>query len=163
VAAVRRAVESAPALGIGCMTLYAFSFDNWRRPPDEVQSIFWLLRAYLRLECERPKDRGVHLEVIGRRDRLPHGLRREIERAEHATRQRRVLHLRVAIDYSSRDAITRAAVGAFRALSLHDRSSEERLRSLLAGTLVADGGEVDLLIRTGGEKRLSDFLLWESA
>ena len=70
VAAVRRTVERAPDLGIGRLTLYAFSSDNWRRPADEVQTIFWLLRAYLRLESDRLKQRGVRLEVIGRRDRL---------------------------------------------------------------------------------------------
>lgn len=112
VAAVRRTVEHAPDLGIGSLTLYAFSSDNWRRPADEVQSIFWLLRAYLRLETERLKQRGVRLEVIGRRDRLSERVRQEIERAERATSEGCCLHLRLAIDYSSRDVITRAALRA---------------------------------------------------
>ena len=117
VAAVRRVVERAPDLGIRWLTLYAFSSDNWRRPADEVESIFWLLRAYLRLETERLRQRGARLEVIGRRDRLPNLLLREIGQAENATAEGSRLHLRVAIDYSSRDAITRAAAGATDALS----------------------------------------------
>jgi len=163
VAAVRRTVERAPDLGVGRLTLYAFSSDNWRRPADEVKSIFWLLRAYLRLETERLKQRGVRLEVIGRRDRLSKQVRKEIERAECATAGGRNLHLRIAIDYSSRDAIARAAVGASIILPRDCPPSEELLGRMLAQTLTAECGEVDLLIRTGGEKRLSDFLLWESA
>src|SRR5260370_41817656 len=113
VAAVRRVVEHAPALGIGSLTLYAFSSDNWRRPADEVESIFWLMRAYLRLETERLRQRGARLEIIGRRDRLPKLLLREIAQAECATAEGRCrcLHLRAAVDYSSRDTITRAAFG----------------------------------------------------
>ena len=74
VAAVRRTVESAPDLGIGGLTIYAFSSDNWARPAQEVQSIFWIIRAFLRLECERLRKNGVRLEVIGRRDRIPRAL-----------------------------------------------------------------------------------------
>jgi undecaprenyl diphosphate synthase len=163
VAAVRRAVERAPHLGITRLTLYAFSSDNWSRPAQEVRSIFWLMRAYLRLEKERLRRADVRLEVIGRRDRLPDVLVREIIQTEFATAEGRRLHLRVAVDYSSRDAITRAAAGVTSALP-HDRlPSAEVLGRMLAQALTADSGEVDLLIRTGGEKRLSDFLLWESA
>lgn len=160
VGAVRRIVEHAPDLGIGTLTLYAFSSDNWRRPADEVQSIFWLLRAYLRLETERLRQRGARLEVIGRRDRLPKLLQREIAQAECATAKGTALHLRVAVDYSSRDAITRAVTGA---LSADRPPSADLLGRLLTQALTAESGAVDLLIRTGGEQRLSDFLLWESA
>jgi undecaprenyl diphosphate synthase len=160
VASVRRVVERAPDLGIRRLTLYAFSSDNWRRPADEVESIFWLLRAYLRLETERLRQRGARLEIIGRRDRLPGPLVREIVQAECATAAGRRLHLRVAIDYSSRYAIASAAAGATTALS---PERTEAMGRTLAQALTAESGEVDLLIRTGGEKRLSDFLLWESA
>ena len=163
VAAVRRVVEHAPDLGIACLTLYAFSCDNWRRPAPEVQTIFWLMRAFLRLERERLKQQGVRLQVIGRRDRLPALLLREIERGEVATAKGHRLHLRVAVDYSSRDAITRAARDVSSARCKEPAFSPEIVRSLLAQALTADAGDVDLLIRTGGEKRLSDFLLWESA
>jgi undecaprenyl diphosphate synthase len=163
VAAVRRVVEHAPALGIGWLTLYAFSSDNWRRPADEVESIFWLMRAYLRLETERLRQRGARLEIIGRRDRLPNLLLREIGQAENATAGGSRLHLRIAIDYSSRDAITRAVARATNALPPDEPPSADALGCMLAQALTAESGEVDLLIRTGGEKRLSDFLLWESA
>jgi undecaprenyl diphosphate synthase len=163
VAGPRRIVEHAPHLGIRCLTLYAFSSDNWSRPADEVASIFWLLRAYLRMETETLRQHGVRLEIIGRRDRLPSLVRCEIARAESATAVGHRLHLRLAVDYSSRAAITRAAAAATAALSPHLPPSADRLVPMLAHALSAESGEVDLLIRTGGEKRLSDFLLWESA
>jgi undecaprenyl diphosphate synthase len=163
VAAARRAVEHAPDIGIRTLTLYAFSSDNWRRPPNEVQSIFWLLRAFLRLETERMRERGARLQVIGRRDRLPQPVLQAIEKAEWSTAAGRRLHLRVAIDYSSRDAIARAAADAATLLSKQNSLSPDLIGPMLMDALTADCGEVDLLIRTGGEKRLSDFLLWESA
>jgi undecaprenyl diphosphate synthase len=163
VASAKRAVERAPDIGIGCLTLYAFSSDNWRRPTAEVEKIFWLLRAFLRLETARMVQQGVRLEVIGRRDRLPRPALEAIEKAERATAAGQRLHLRVAIDYSSREAITRAAAGAILALGSELAHSSERLGLHLRHALTATGGEVDLLIRTGGEKRLSDFLLWECA
>ena len=163
VTAARRVVESAWDAGIRCLTLFAFSSDNWSRPADEVQSIFWLLRAFLRLETERLRQRGARLQVIGRRDRLARSVLREIDKAESATAGGRRLHLRVAIDYSSRDAIARAAAGATAAFANEGLPAPDVLGPLLMQALSAQSGEVDLLIRTGGEKRLSDFLLWESA
>jgi undecaprenyl diphosphate synthase len=160
---VRRVIEQAPEMGIGRLTLYAFSSDNWSRPAHEVQAIFWLIRTYLRAEREKLKRRGARVEVIGRRDRIPKLLLREIEHTECATSKAQRLHLRIAVDYSSRDAITRAAAQATRASGRNSRPSADLLRRLVTQALTAQGGEVDLLIRTGGEKRLSDFLLWESA
>ncbi len=157
VAAVRRAVEPAPTLGIRTLTLYAFSSDNWARPKQEVQSIFWIIRAFLRLECERLRQQGARLEVIGRRDRIPAPLLREIERTESTTASGQSLVLRIAIDYSSRTSIAEAA------LSITGPANSERIREIITQTLTAGCGDVDLLIRTGGEKRLSDYLLWESA
>jgi undecaprenyl diphosphate synthase len=163
VAALRRVVERAPDVGISCLTVYAFSSDNWRRPASEVQGIFWLLRAFLRLETEQLRQRGARLQVIGRRDRLTKSVLCEIDKAECATAAGRRLHLRVAIDYSSRDAITRAAADAATVLLNDGPRSFDSLGSLLRQGFTAQSGDVDLLIRTGGEKRLSDFLLWESA
>jgi undecaprenyl diphosphate synthase len=134
--AVRRVIEAAPSLGITALTLYAFSADNWQRPRAEVQSLMRLLRAYLRDETPRCIKEGVRLEVIGRRDRLSPVLRTAIAAAERATAGGRTLHLRLAIDYSAREAIARGD------MPLPD---------------------VDLLIRTGGDQRLSDFLLRECA
>jgi undecaprenyl diphosphate synthase len=163
VAALRRVVERADEVGVACLTVYAFSSDNWRRPPSEVQSIFWLLRAFLRLEAERLRQRGARLQIIGRRDRLAKNVLREINRAEWVTAAGRGLQLRVAVDYSSRDAITRAAAEATAALTDGEPPSPDLLGPMLMQTLTAQCTDVDLLIRTGGEKRLSDFLLWECA
>jgi undecaprenyl diphosphate synthase len=163
VAAVRRVVEHAPPLGVRALTLYAFSCDNWARPPQEVQSIFWIIRAFLRLECERLCEQGARLEVIGRRDRIPLPLLREIERTESATAHGRRLHLRIAIDYSGRMSIATAVATAASESSREQSLSSDQMRALITHALTADSGNVDLLVRTGGEQRLSDFLLWESA
>ena len=162
VVALRRVVERAPDVGIRRLTVYAFSSDNWRRPVQEVESIMWLLRRYLRLEAERLRQKDARIEIIGRRDRLPGALVREIEKAELLTLEGKRLHLRVAIDYSSRDEIARAAVEAFSAVRL-ERVDVTAIRAMLAQAMAAESGDVDLLIRTGGEQRLSDFLLWECA
>ncbi|MGA8743379.1 MAG: di-trans,poly-cis-decaprenylcistransferase [Terracidiphilus sp.] len=163
VAAVRRVVEHASDVGIRTLTLYAFSSDNWARPAQEVQSIFWIIRAFLRLECDRLRQQGVHLEVIGRRDRIPAPLLREIERAESATADGHILKLRIAIDYSSRTAIADAAIAAVTDPNSNQPLTSDYMRTIIAHALKANCGDVDLLIRTGGEQRLSDFLLWESA
>jgi undecaprenyl diphosphate synthase len=157
---VRRIVEAAPELGIGVLTLYAFSADNWRRPPAEVAVLMRLFREYLRVEAGRCMDNGVRLEIIGRRDRIDHRLRRRIDATERATAGGTRLHLRVALDYSSRDAILRAAQ-CLRPDTVPTRDAFTRLLAIVDhGTPVP---ELDLLIRTGGERRLSDFLLWEAA
>jgi undecaprenyl diphosphate synthase len=161
--AARRIVEHASDIGVRCLTLYAFSSDNWKRPAAEVRSIFWLLRAFLRMETERMRQRGARLQVIGRRDRLPDPVLRAINNSEWRTAAGRGIHLRVAIDYSARDAIAAAAAEAVRDKADHPARSMDELRMFLASALAGDAGDVDLLIRTGGEKRLSDFLLWESA
>jgi undecaprenyl diphosphate synthase len=157
VEAIRRIVEAAPKQGIGTLTLYAFSVDNWRRPKAEVAALMTLLRFYLASEIESLVRNGVRLTVIGRRDRLPDGIAAAIARAEAATAQGDVLHLRIAVDYSARDAILNAAARA-RALADLTRESFSDLVTGEAGLR-----DVDLIIRTSGEKRLSDFLLWEGA
>jgi undecaprenyl diphosphate synthase len=160
-ATARRIVEHASDTGIRCLTLYAFSSDNWRRPAPEVDRIFWLLRAFLRLETERMRQRGARLEVIGRRDRLPAAVLRSIETAEKATAHGTGLHLRVAIDYSACESIVRAAQACIDSSAA--APAPEMLKEMVTRKLAGESGEVDLLIRTGGEQRLSDFLLWESA
>ena len=150
--AVRRTVETAPSLGISVLTLYAFSADNWRRPAREVSALMKLLGRYLVQEGDRCIANGVRLEAIGRRDRLPAALVSLLEETERKTAGGRRLHLRLAIDYSSRQALVDAA----RALKRDRTVSEESFSQLL-------GPDVDLLIRTSGEQRLSDFLLWECA
>jgi len=132
---VRRTVEAAPAFGIATLTMYGFSSDNWQRPESEVRALMRLFEQYLRGETPRCVAEGVRVRVIGRRDRLAQPLVRAIEAAEDATAAGDRLQLNLAVDYSSREAIGR----------------DDRLP------------DVDLLIRTGGEQRLSDFLLWECA
>jgi undecaprenyl diphosphate synthase len=157
--AVRRTVEAAPDLGIGTLTLFAFSADNWRRPLPEVTTLMMLLRRYLRTELNRLVESGVRLRAIGRRDRLPEDLAADIATAEAASALGTRLDLNVAIDYSARDAIANAA-----ATWLGDDSpARATFGRLLAFQGHGTGRDVDLLIRTGGEKRLSDFLLWECA
>jgi len=163
VAALRQVVERAPDLEIATLTVYAFSSDNWRRPRHEVQGIFWLMRAYLRLELGKLCRRGVRLQFIGRRDRLPPALLLDLIEAESATSHGGGLHLRVAVDYSSQDSIAQAAANAANTLSQQRPVCSQLMRQVLTQALTAEGGDVDLLIRTGGEKRLSDFLLWETA
>ena len=166
--AVQRAVEAAPALGITTLTLFAFSSDNWRRPRDEVAGLMSLLRRYLRAELARLIDNGVRLTVIGRRDRLPDGLADEIAEAEWRSASGTRLHLRIAIDYSARDAIASAAA-AWREERAPTRDEFRRLLENGGQTPIpgnrgqTPNPDVDLLIRTSGEKRLSDFLLWECA
>jgi len=138
--AVRRAVETAPRLGVRTLTLFAFSSDNWKRPAREVAALMRLFHRYLASEAAALQENGVRLSIIGRRDRLTPPLVRQIVAAERLTASGRRLHLRLAVDYSAREAIQRSA----------------REPACL-------GPDVDLLIRTGGERRLSDFLLWECA
>jgi len=157
VEAIRRVVEAAPKQGVGTLTLYAFSSDNWRRPKAEVSALMSLLRFYLASEVESLVRNGVRLTVIGRRDRLPAGIADAIGRAEAATARGETLHLRIAVDYSARDAILNAAARAARLGTL----SRETFSDLVTGE--AGLRDVDLIIRTSGEKRLSDFMLWESA
>jgi undecaprenyl diphosphate synthase len=165
---VRRIVECAPDHGIATLTLYAFSADNWRRPRREVTALMGLLVEYLRGEIARCMREGVRLSFIGRRDRLPGALLAAMKAGESATARGRTLHLRVAIDYSARDAIVRAAGQVARERTpLPDDAGIDReaFARALAGIEVAgaEAPDVDLLIRTGGEQRLSDFLLWECA
>jgi undecaprenyl diphosphate synthase len=154
-------VEAAPDLGITTLTLYAFSADNWRRPGAEVHHLMRLFQGHLRSECAHCVENGVRLSVIGRRDRLPDGLWNAIEAAESRTKQGTHLHLRIAIDYSARDALMTAASS----MPTSGPISRKVFSAALARAINAPPGtpDVDLMIRTGGERRLSDFLLWESA
>jgi undecaprenyl diphosphate synthase len=192
-AAVRRTVEAASKFGITTLTLYAFSSDNWRRPRGEVDNLMFLLQKYVDAEGPTLIAKGVRFNVIGRRDRIPAGLRRSIAIIEERTCENTALHLRVAIDYSAREALLAAAGRVAKGLSrpLEDVSPLENSPALedsatledfphvedfptptrevfeqsLCEAIHAPSGtrDVDLLIRTGGEQRLSDFLLWESA
>ncbi len=167
VRAVRRIVEEAGRQGVAALTLFAFSSDNWQRPRLEVEALMALFERYLSTEVDRACRHGLRLNVIGRRDRLPRALVDAIEDAEKATAAGSHMLLRIAVDYSARQMLAQAA----RALSLDEPELEgceadaERLNEALEVCMhsVSAVPPVDLLIRTSGEQRLSDFLLWESA
>lgn len=161
VAAVRRTVECAPSLGITTLTLYAFSADNWRRPQGEIDNLMRLVQEYLDSECDHLSEREVRLSVIGRRDRISGSLRRSITHVEQRTSEGTALHIRIAIDYSAREGLLAAAGRLAKQVAPTLEAFERSLHDAIhAPTGTRD---VDLLIRTGGEQRLSDFLLWESA
>jgi undecaprenyl diphosphate synthase len=155
----RRIIEAAPRLGIHTLTLFALSSANWKRPAAEVNGILRLLHEYLLAETAHCIDEGVRLSIIGRRDRLSATLRQAIADAEAATANGTRLHLRMAVDYSAREAIFHAACRFYKVTEL----STDSFSNVLAEVHRGGSTEVDLLIRTGGEQRLSDFLLWECA
>jgi len=156
--AVRRVVESAARLGVGTLTLYAFSSDNWRRPQTEVDVLMALFRRFLIQEIPTCRRHGVKVRVIGHRHRLKEDVSDAIERCEAATEGEGRMTLRLAVDYSSRELLAKAA------RSVVDGDPEEMERALGRANHPLDcAPPVDLLVRTSGEKRLSDFLLWECA
>ena len=170
--AVRRVIESAPDVGIATLTLYAFSSDNWRRPRPEVAALMRLFRSYLRSEAAECVEKGVRISVIGRRDRLPQVVLEAMAETEAATLHGKTLHVRLAVDYSARDTILQAARQAALHAALAAKAGEAAqvrfsrtdFAQMLAEVMYAEGApDLDLLIRTGGEQRISDFLLWESA
>jgi undecaprenyl diphosphate synthase len=176
---VRDIVKGALELEIGVLTLYAFSADNWRRPRAEIETLMAIFDEYVRDQVRPCLEHGIRFTLIGRRDRLLPALRRDVEALEYCTADCGALHLRLAIDYSAREAIWRAAEQMIeaarkrRAAGLkpdatnarsREAACEEFARRLRSGRgEPADVPDVDLLIRTGGEQRLSDFLLWECA
>jgi undecaprenyl diphosphate synthase len=157
--AARRVIQAAPHLGIHTLTFFALSSANWLRPATEVNAILRILHEYLLTETSHCLEEGVRLTVIGRRDRLPAGLREAMVDAEALTARGQRLHLRLAIDYSAREAIYRAACKFYKVTELSLESFSDVLSEVQRG----GSTDVDLLIRTGGEQRLSDFLLWECA
>ncbi len=157
----KKIIESAPKYGITILTLYAFSSDNWKRPRQEVDMLMRLLQNKLQTEVKTSIENGVRISFIGRRDRLPAQLVKQMEDAERQTAKGKTLHLRLAIDYSARDILMRAAQKATKEKNLtREKFARYMAQAMHCPVSVPD---VDLLIRTGGEQRLSDFLLWECA
>jgi len=157
--AARGVIEAAPRHGIHTLTLFALSAANWKRPAAEVNAILRLLHEYLLAETTQCVSEGVRLSIIGRRDRIPATLREVIAEAEAATVRGSRLHVRLAIDYSARETIFNAACRFYKVTEL----SQDSFGRVLSEVQRGGSTEVDLLIRTGGEQRLSDFLLWECA
>jgi undecaprenyl diphosphate synthase len=158
--AVDKIVEAAARRGVATLSLYAFSADNWRRPQAEVGALFALLRRYLLTQTPRCLEQSIRINVIGRRDRLTPEVLRTVEHSERTTAHCTSMQLRIAVDYSSQ----RSLLESCRRMSADNSDDRARFSQHLAEVDHAIAApDVDLLIRTGGEKRLSDFLLWECA
>ena len=162
--AVRRTIEAAVKHDVAWLTLYAFSSENWRRPPGEVHDLTGLLRHYLRHEIAELTANNVRLRIIGDRSRFAADLRHEMATAESATAGNTGLNLVIALSYGARDEILAAARAAVEAALagelLPEELDEARFAALLSTT---DMPDPDLILRTSGERRLSNFLLWQSA
>jgi len=157
---LRSIVETCPHLGITTLTAYAFSSDNWGRPRQEVKMLMRLFNTYLQTEIKNLIKNDVKLNFIGRRDRFDSNILNKMEAAEEATKKGTTLNLRLAVDYSARDMLIAAAK------KIADKQSTRKNFARALADVQHGGGQtpdVDLLIRTGGEQRLSDFLLWECA
>src|SRR6202050_5680255 len=157
--AVRTAVEVAARAGVETLTLYAFSSANWARPPAEISALMRLFGQYLFTETRRCVEQSIRINIIGRRDRLSDSLLRSIEQSERLTAAGAGMHLRIAVDYSSRHSIVQAARNAGQGAALSTEDFHRLLHEVDHSAY--SSGDVDLLIRTGNETRLSDFLLWE--
>jgi undecaprenyl diphosphate synthase len=159
--AVRVTVEAAARADVKILTLYAFSAANWARPAAEIAALMRLFGQYLFTETRRCVEQSIRINVIGRRDRLGENLLRSIEQSERSSAAGTGMLLRIAVDYSSQHSIVQAARRATLDAAL---TAADFYRLLLEVDHCAHpAGEVDLLIRTGNEQRLSDFLLWECA
>ncbi len=159
--AVNEIVEAAARLRVRVLSLYAFSSDNWGRPSAEVTALMRLLRRYLMTETGRCVEQSIRINIIGRRDRLSSSLVHAIERSERLTAGCSGMHLRIAVDYSAHYSILEAS----RRAACESGTDPQRFQELLdqVDHSAPSAGAVDLLIRTGAEKRLSDFMLWQSA
>jgi undecaprenyl diphosphate synthase len=161
---LRHTISAAIELGITYLTVYAFSSENWQRPPSEVAGLMGLLRRYLRGEIAEFQKDGVRLRVIGERSRLPLDIVRLIEDAEASTAGNRQLTLVVALSYGGRQDIVAAArrlAEAAAAGRLDPRAIDDR--RFAAELFTGDIPDPELVIRTSGEQRISNFLLWQSA
>lgn len=162
--AVRRVVRAAPGLGIKYLTLFAFSTENWRRPRLEVEGLFALLREYVEKETNALKAEGVRVRFLGERQNLPQAARRVIERCEEETDGCTRLGLNIALNYGGRAEIVRAARVLASRAAAGELAPDAITAEVLAGELYTRGTpDPDLLIRTSGEMRLSNFLLWQLA
>jgi undecaprenyl diphosphate synthase len=159
--AVRIIVEAAARAGVDILTLYAFSSANWARPQAEIAALMRLFGQYLFTETRRCVEQSIRINVIGRRDRLSENLIRSIEQSERSSAAGSGMLLRIAVDYSSQYSIVQAARRAKRDADLGITDFHRLLHEV--DHCAYPAGEVDLLIRTGNERRLSDFLLWECA
>ena len=164
VEAVRAAVDTGARLGLEALTLYAFSTENWKRPRLEVDALMRMLKRYLRLELDAIDRQGIRFQAIGRTEALPDSVRRELQRASERTSENRGMVLSVALNYGGRSEIVDAANAAVRRLLEEGRAPDELTEELIGRELYTKNlPELDLLVRTSGEMRVSNFLLWQAA
>lgn len=160
VQAVEKILESASDMGIQHLTLYAFSTENWRRPDFEVLGIMALLRMYLRMFVPRLREKGIRFHALGDLEGLPDGVQKDLRELEKRTASHSGMCFHLAVNYGSRLEILRAVQRCLREGLNPDSLTEDAFASRLWTTGVPD---VDLLIRTSGEQRISNFLLWQAA
>lgn len=164
VEAVRAAVDTGARLRLGALTLYAFSTENWKRPRLEVDALMRMLKRYLRIELESINRQNIRFQPIGRIDGLRDSVRRELHNAVERTANNTGMVLSVALNYGGRAEIVDAVRDAVRALVKEGRSPEEITEEDIGRNLYTRGiPELDLLVRTSGELRISNFLLWQAA
>ena len=164
VEAVRAAVDTGARLGLGALTLYAFSTENWKRPRYEVDALMRMLRKYLRLELDEINRQNIRFQTIGRIEALASTVRNEIARASERTASNTGMVLSVALNYGGRAEIVDACRAAMRKLQAEGESAAHLSEEDIEGELYTRGlPELDLLVRTSGELRISNFLLWQSA
>ncbi|HEU4594098.1 MAG TPA: isoprenyl transferase [Pyrinomonadaceae bacterium] len=164
VEAVRAAVDTGARLGLGALTLYAFSTENWKRPRLEVDALMRMLKRYLRLELDSIDRQNIRFQSIGRTKMLPESVQRELRRAVERTGANTGMVLSVALNYGGRAEIVDSVREAVRRLVAEGRPPEEISEEDIARHLYTrDLPELDLLVRTSGEMRISNFLLWQAA
>ncbi|MEI9892038.1 MAG: polyprenyl diphosphate synthase [Caulobacteraceae bacterium] len=164
VAALKRVVEGAPMLGVQRLTVFGFSTENWRRPAGEVSELMRLLKTYVRSDLDRLRREGVRVHILGRRTGLPADILETIEHAERSTAGNVRFHLQVAFNYGGQADILDAARRFAEEVKAGRAQPEDISEDLFQGYLSTSGGTApDLIIRTSGEQRLSNFLLWEAA
>jgi len=164
VEAIRRTVRAAPRLGVRWLTLYAFSTENWRRPPGEVSEVMRLMKSYVNSDLDQLAEEGVRVRILGRREGLAPDVAEIVERAEARTAHNDAFHLQVAFNYGARADIVDAAKALMAAAARGEMAAEDLDEAAFAARLsTAHAPPLDLLIRTSGEQRLSNFLLWEAA
>ena len=163
VQALKRTIEAAPKLGVQCLTVFGFSTENWSRPEDEVSDLMGLVRTYVASDLTRLEKAGVRLRVLGRREGLPADIADIIVRAESQTAHNDRFLLQVAFNYGGRADLVDAARRHAERLLAGETVEPLSERTLEAGLATAGSPPLDLIVRTSGEQRLSNFLLWESA
>lgn len=163
VQALKRTIQVAPKLGIQCLTVFGFSTENWQRPADEVSDLMGLVRTYVGSDLKRLEKAGVRLRVLGRREGLPADIAKIVDKAEAETAHNDKFILQVAFNYGGRADIVDAARRYVERVKAGQMVEPLDEASLGAGLSTAGGPPVDVIVRTSGEYRLSNFLLWEAA